>query len=1182
MEKQKNGELSRMFGYAGKFHVLTVLGCVLSGISTILSMLPFVCIWLVIRDLIQAFAAGDISLATGSAHYAWMAVVFAAASILIYFIALNCTHLAAFRTATNMRKSAIHHIVTLPLGYFSQNASGRLRNIIDDNAGLTEGFLAHQLPDLTGAAVMPVAVIILIFLFDWRLGICCLIPMGISVIFLKQMMGGDNAQFMGKYMTALETMNKEAVEYIRGIPVVKVFQQTIYSFKNFHAAIEEYEKFASGYALKCRIPLTGFTVTLNGTFVLLIPVAMFILSGVSGQAAYENVVLDFLFYSLFTPVCATMMNRIMFASEQLMAAKSAVSRVDEILQEKPLKEPEHPLIPADASIVFSDVSFAYPGAKEKALDHISFEVPAGKTVALVGASGSGKSTAASLIPRFYDVQSGSVTIGGVDVRNIEKQELMKRVAFVFQNTCLFKDTLLNNIKAARPDATREEVLKAADEAQCKDIIDRLPDGLDTLVGTGGTYLSGGENQRIALARAILKDAPIIVLDEATAFADAENEHQIQLAFERLTQNKTVMMIAHRLSTIQDADLILVFKEGQIAERGTHEELVALMVFILLCGRITRPRLPGRSERRMSSMIKALKKKYALSDQGAKDLLKGIVYSVLANISLMFPVILLAIVLNQLLAPVLGASAPEISAAVYTVIGIVILAVVFIFHYCQYTATYLGTYDESARRRIGLAEKLRTLPLTFFHQRDLADLTSTIMGDCANFEHAFSHTVPQFFGAVISTGIVCIGLLIFNWQMGLALLWVAPISFAIVILSRKWQEKLSKKHMNARLELAEGIQECLETVQDIKACNQEEDYLRKLDAKMDAAEKAQISSEMTTASLLTTGQMFLRLGLATVIVVGNSLVVSGDTSLFTYILFLIAASRLYDPLSGAMSNMAELFSVQLQVNRLKEIEKYPEETGEKNIHTNGYDITFDHVQFSYEKGKPVLRDVSFTAKQGQVTALVGPSGGGKSTVAKLAAKFYPLDGGRILLGGTDIAPLNSTMLMKNFSIVFQDVVLFNNTIMENIRVGKKDATDEEVIAAAKAAQCDEFISKLSDGYQTVIGENGSTLSGGECQRLSIARALLKDAPVILLDEATASLDVDNETEIQNAISRLVKGKTVLIIAHRMRTVEAADNIVVLSDGIVAENGTHEELMKENGLYHRLVDLQTASANWKLSV
>lgn len=574
MEKQRNGELSSMFEYAGNYHALTVLGCVLSGISTILSMLPFVCIWLVVRDLLGAFTAGDISLATESAHYAWMAAGFSAASIFVYFIALNCTHLAAFRTATNMRKKAIHHIVTLPLGYFSQNASGRLRKIIDDNAGLTEGFLAHQLPDLTGAIVMPVAVMILIFLFDWRLGICCLIPMGISVLFLKRMMGGDNAQFMGKYMMALETMNKEAVEYIRGIPVVKVFQQTVYSFKNFHAAIEEYEKFASGYALKCRIPLTGFTVTLNSTYVLLILAAMFILSGVSGRMAYENVVLDFLFYSLFTPICATMMNRIMFASEQLMAAKSAVSRVDEILQEKPLKKPENPMLPADASIVFLDVSFSYPGAKEKALDHISFEVPAGKTVALVGASGSGKSTAASLIPRFYDVQSGSVSIGGVDVRDIEKQELMKRVAFVFQNTCLFKDTLLNNIKAARPDAGREEVLRAVDDAQCRDIIDRLPNGLDTLVGTGGTYLSGGENQRIALARAILKDAPIIVLDEATAFADAENEHQIQLAFERLTKNKTVLMIAHRLSTIQDADLILVFKDGQIAERGNHEELLA--------------------------------------------------------------------------------------------------------------------------------------------------------------------------------------------------------------------------------------------------------------------------------------------------------------------------------------------------------------------------------------------------------------------------------------------------------------------------------------------------------------------------------------------------------------------------------------------------------------------------------
>ncbi len=580
-------------------------------------------------------------------------------------------------------------------------------------------------------------------------------------------------------------------------------------------------------------------------------------------------------------------------------------------------------------------------------------------------------------------------------------------------------------------------------------------------------------------------------------------------------------------------------------------------------------------------MKFLQKKYALSPQGAKDLFKGILYSVLAYISLMLPVALLALVLNSFLDTLLDGGAKNTNVLMYTIIGVVILVVIFVMHYLQYTITYMGTYKESERRRITLAEKLRTLPLRFFQEHDVSDLTGTIMGDCAGFEHAFSHTVSQFWGSIISTAIVCVVLLVYDWRMGLALLWVAPIAFAIVLLSRKLQSKQGRKHMAAKLELADGIQECLETVQDIKACNQEDAYMRKLDAKMDAAEKAQISSEMMTASLVTTGQMFLRLGLATVIVVGNSLMINGETTLFSYILFLIAASRLYDPLSGAMSNMAELFGVDLQVDRLKAIQNHKEEDRQKEYKTNGYDITFDHVSFAYEPGKPVLKDVSFTARQGQVTALVGPSGGGKSTIANLVAGFYDADGGKITLGGTDIAPIDSVAMMREFSVVFQNVVLFNNTVMENIRVGRKDATDEEVIAAAKAARCHDFIEKLPEGYQTVIGENGSTLSGGECQRLSIARALLKDAPVILLDEATASLDVDNETEIQEAISKLVKGKTVLVIAHRMRTVENADKIVVLSDGVVSECGTHDELMRKNGLYAKLVTLQTEAAQWKIS-
>ena len=571
---KKNSEISRMFQYAGNRHWLTVVGMILAGVSTVLSMVPFVCIWFVIRDMLNALMAGDISLASGSTAYAWWAAGFAILSILLYFAALCCSHLAAFRTAANMKKTALHHIVKLPLGYFNSNASGRLRKIIDDNAGLTENFLAHQLPDLTGAVVMPVAVLILIFVFDWRLGICCLVPLAISVFFMKQMMGGDNAGFMEGYMTALENMNKEAVEYIRGIPVVKVFQQTVYSFKNFHAAIGQYEKYASGYALKCRVPLTGFNVALNGTFILLIPVACLILAGVSNQMTYQDVLLDFLFYSLFTPVCTTMMNRVMFAGEQLMAAKSAVTRIEAVLSEQPLKETENVKKPQDSSVTFENVTFRYPDSDENVLEDVTFSIPQGKTVALVGASGSGKSTAAKLIPRFYDATQGSVLVGGVNVKDIDKHTLMNQIAFVFQNTKLFKESLFENIRAARPDATFEEVKAAAKAAQCDEIIERLPEGLNTVAGAGGTYLSGGENQRIALARAILKDAPIVILDEATAFADAENEHKMQLAFEKLTKGKTVLMIAHRLSTIQNADEILVFDQGRIIECGTHEKLIA--------------------------------------------------------------------------------------------------------------------------------------------------------------------------------------------------------------------------------------------------------------------------------------------------------------------------------------------------------------------------------------------------------------------------------------------------------------------------------------------------------------------------------------------------------------------------------------------------------------------------------
>ena len=577
------------------------------------------------------------------------------------------------------------------------------------------------------------------------------------------------------------------------------------------------------------------------------------------------------------------------------------------------------------------------------------------------------------------------------------------------------------------------------------------------------------------------------------------------------------------------------------------------------------------------MIKLIQKATASSKDGAAGLIKGIIACAFQNMAFMLPTGLLYYLVKDLLGGDMGGK-----TVFYTVGCVICFALILITTWFQYNNTFFTTYEESGKRRLSLAERLRKLPLSFFGKKDLADLTSTIMADCEVLEKDCSHYIPALFGSVISTIVIALGLFAFDKAMALAALWVIPVSVLIIVLSYKVQDRAQQRNMSVKMACADGIQEYIETLRDLKANNAESSYLKGLRSKIRSVEKGAFKTEITTAVFVTSAGMVLKFGIATVALVGASRLVTGKIDVLTLFMFLLVASRLYDPMQAALQNLAAVIAMRTNVVRMNEILDHEIQQGGDTLTNKGCDITFDHVGFAYKSGETVLSDVSFTAKQGEVTALVGPSGGGKTTVSRLAVRFWDNQKGKITVGGMDISKIDPEKLMTLYSIVFQDVVLFNNTIMENIRVGKKDATDEEVVAAAKAAQCDEFISKLPDGYQTVIGENGSTLSGGECQRLSIARALLKDAPVILLDEATASLDVDNETEIQNAISRLVKGKTVLIIAHRMRTVESADNIVVLSDGIVAENGTHEELMKENGLYRRLVDLQTASANWKLSV
>ncbi len=501
-------------------------------------------------------------------------------------------------------------------------------------------------------------------------------------------------------------------------------------------------------------------------------------------------------------------------------------------------------------------------------------------------------------------------------------------------------------------------------------------------------------------------------------------------------------------------------------------------------------------------------------------------------------------------------------------------------YIQYNATFLSTYVESGVRRVTLAEKLRKIPLSFFGKKDLSDLTSTIMNDCAQMETASSHFIPELFGACISTALIAIGLFFFDWRMAIAALWVLPVSFLIVGCSGKVQKSLNKKQMVLKMACADGIQECLENVRDLQAYNTQEDYMKGLTAKIKAVEKHAIVTELGTAVFVGSSQMILKLGIATVALVGGVLLAKGELDILTFFMFLMVVSRIYDPMQVSLQNLAAVIASGVQSDRLDEILSHEVQDGTNTMKNDGYDIEFSNVGFSYETGDVVLKDVSFVAKQGEVTALIGPSGGGKTTVSRLASRFWDANRGSITVGGMDISKVDPETLMSLYSIVFQDVTLFNNTILENIRIGKMDATDEEVIAAAKLAHCDEFAEKLSDGWNTVIGENGSELSGGERQRISIARAFLKDAPIILLDEATASLDVDNETMIQESLSRLIKDKTVMIIAHRMRTVANADKIVVLKDGVVAESGTPSELDEKDGIYANMVKTQNLAADWAL--
>ncbi|SCX12867.1 ATP-binding cassette, subfamily B [Lachnospiraceae bacterium YSD2013] len=577
------------------------------------------------------------------------------------------------------------------------------------------------------------------------------------------------------------------------------------------------------------------------------------------------------------------------------------------------------------------------------------------------------------------------------------------------------------------------------------------------------------------------------------------------------------------------------------------------------------------------MIERLQHKYALSKQGAKDMVRACGVVTLANIVLMLPAGVLYTLIGDLLNNRLGRD----RVSFYVISSVVILLLIALTNFLQYNATFLTTYKESGVRRTTIAEKLRKLPLSYFGKKNIADLTTNIMGDCAMIETASSHWIPELIGAIISVTLVGISLFFFfDWRMVLASFWVIPVAFAIIISCSGAEKRAVRKNQAIKLSMADGIQECLESIRDLRANNAENGYMEELDGKIKKVEKFALFTELKMAVYVNSSAIILKIGIGTTAVMGGILFARGEIDLLTFFMFLMLVSRLYAPMEITLQNFAAIIATGIQCERLDEVLSHEIQTGSETLNNKGYDITFDHVGFKYADDTDVLKDVSFTAKQGEVTALIGPSGGGKTTISRLAARFWDVGSGKITLGGEDVSKVDPETLLSKYSIVFQDVTLFNNSVMENIRIGKSGATDAEVMEAAKLANCDEFVNLLPDKYNTAIGENGSELSGGERQRISIARAFLKDAPVILLDEATASLDAENETAIQEALSRLIKNKTVLIIAHRMRTIANADNIVVLKDGVVAEQGSPAELSAYDSIYSRMTKQQLISQNWKM--
>lgn len=1206
---RKPGALSRCLRFAGRRKPLVFASMALAVLSAAASFVPYVAIYFMIRDAVEVYpnlAAVDVSAMTG---YAGLAVAGIVVDVECYLAALLCSHAAAFDAQYRTKLDIAAHLGRIPLGHVARLGTGRISKVMDESVGGIEQFIGHSIPDLAATAAAPVVLVALLFVFDWRFDVATLAAVAVACV--VQFSGYADKRVMasmGRYQEVKEQMGNAAVEYVRGMRVVKAFGQTARSFKRLADAIKDYTGLSLDVTLFFRNSMPGFTAVLNNAYLFVLPVGILLAPGAQDWPTF---VLSLVFYLLFVHSISSVFTKILYVSEDGMLAQANIDRIDSVLGIGELPVPEAPKTPKDASVSLRNVTFSYEGDAEPALRDVSLEVPAGTACAVVGPSGSGKSTLANLVARFWDVDSGQVLVGGVDVREMSQDELMGNLSLVFQDSHLFRESIADNIRRGRPGATDDEVVEAAKAAQADAFISGLPHGYATVVGSEGVHLSGGEKQRIAIARSIISDAPIVVLDEATAFSDPENEHLIQKAFERIMAGKTVIMIAHRLSTVVGADKIVVLDGGRKVEEGTHEELLAASgAYARMWGQYTEAldwgiesasteskgaapeasavhadhggsveeRGPAEAFGGQSrGRVPWLQRAFNLTDQGYAGLKRSALACTLSDLALMIPFVCTVAAFAALVGTLAGEPFDANALWAIFAVGIAGAIVVFIASRNDYKKTYVAAYTESESIRLRLADHLRKLPMSFFNRRDTTDVADRIMGDVTAQESMLSSTLPQLIAGTVSTAVICVMLAFFDWRLACCAMVTLPLSAAVIALSRRREKRLFERQNRVRLDALARVQDYLEGIKDIRACRAVGKDSAAMEQAMLELKRVTMRVELAVDVSVSLASAILRSGVGLTACVGAMLLASGGVDFMVLLMFLLIVSRVYSPILALVSQLPNLLNLSTKTARIKAVMDEPEAKGSAPADVSGHSLSFQNVRFGYGD-EEVLHGISFDAQEGKVTALVGPSGSGKSTCAQLAAKFWEPNSGRILCSGKDIAGFSEESWLAHVSIVFQDVILFDDTVANNIRIGREGASDEEVAEAARTAHCLEFIEKLPQGFDTMLGENGASLSGGERQRLSIARALLKDAPVVLLDEATASLDPENETLIQRAVGTLCAGKTVVVIAHRLRTVANADKIVVLDDGRVAEEGSHKTLLAEDGLYARLWRLQQESSSW----